>query len=125
MSAPSVSSGTNTAYRRRANQLRIRVARLRQLHPDDVLPIHIVEHVLSRAAQPDLLFENPKPRIGAGVSGAESAANHNGNPKRGKDQSATQSGDGRSEEHTSELQSLMRISYAVFRLQKKTAKASH
>src|SRR3546814_10056100 len=30
-----------------------------------------------------------------------------------------QSGDARSEEHTSELQSLMRISYAVFCLQKK------
>src|SRR3546814_7131191 len=29
---------------------------------------------------------------------------------------------GRSEEHTSELQSLMRISYAVFRLKKKTKK---
>src|SRR3546814_5618703 len=29
-------------------------------------------------------------------------------------------GSGRSEEHTSELQSLMRISYAVFCLQKKT-----
>src|SRR3546814_5157437 len=29
-------------------------------------------------------------------------------------------GTSRSEEHTSELQSLMRISYAVFRLQKKT-----
>src|SRR3546814_7325654 len=31
-------------------------------------------------------------------------------------------GDGRSEEHTSELQSLMRISYAVFCLQKKNNK---
>src|SRR3546814_14122035 len=31
---------------------------------------------------------------------------------------------GRSEEHTSELQSLMRISYAVFCLKKKTAKTS-
>src|SRR3546814_9003568 len=31
----------------------------------------------------------------------------------------------RSEEHTSELQSLMRISYAVFCLKKKTTKASH
>src|SRR3546814_10149651 len=31
----------------------------------------------------------------------------------------------RSEEHTSELQSLMRISYAVFCLKKKTNKASH
>src|SRR3546814_3617541 len=31
----------------------------------------------------------------------------------------------RSEEHTSELQSLMRISYAVFCLQKKTTKKPH
>src|SRR3546814_9233381 len=31
----------------------------------------------------------------------------------------------RSEEHTSELQSLMRISYAVFCLTKKTTKKSH
>src|SRR3546814_8501017 len=34
-------------------------------------------------------------------------------------QPAGQPGDGRSEEHTSELQSLMRISYAVFCLKKK------
>src|SRR3546814_17308133 len=33
---------------------------------------------------------------------------------------AARSADGRSEEHTSELQSLMRISYAVFCLKKKT-----
>src|SRR3546814_4463822 len=33
--------------------------------------------------------------------------------------------DGRSEEHTSELQSLMRISYAVFCLKKKTATTAH
>src|SRR3546814_9086250 len=32
--------------------------------------------------------------------------------------------DGRSEEHTSELQSLMRISYAVFRLTKKKKQTS-
>src|SRR3546814_7771162 len=31
----------------------------------------------------------------------------------------------RSEEHTSELQSLMRISYAVFCLKKKTSKSTH
>src|SRR3546814_7011118 len=31
----------------------------------------------------------------------------------------------RSEEHTSELQSLMRISYAVFCLKKKTTKSTH
>src|SRR3546814_4227121 len=34
-------------------------------------------------------------------------------------EAATSSGDPRSEEHTSELQSLMRISYAVFCLEKK------
>src|SRR3546814_980976 len=33
-------------------------------------------------------------------------------------------GQGRSEEHTSELQSLMRISYAVFCLKKNTSKAT-
>src|SRR3546814_7481003 len=36
-----------------------------------------------------------------------------------------QIGDIRSEEHTSELQSLMRISYSVFCLQTKTRKSSH
>src|SRR3546814_2823109 len=35
------------------------------------------------------------------------------------------SGDVRSEEHTSELQSLMRISYAVFCLKKKTKQSRH
>src|SRR3546814_3466140 len=34
-------------------------------------------------------------------------------------------GDGRSEEHTSELQSLMRSAYAVFSLQKKNNKTLH
>src|SRR3546814_6229027 len=37
---------------------------------------------------------------------------------------ALRSGEGRSEEHTSELQSLMRISYAVFCFQKKTHKTT-
>src|SRR3546814_10178929 len=37
------------------------------------------------------------------------------------DSAAKDQGGGRSEEHTSELQSLMRISYAVFCLHKKTA----
>src|SRR3546814_3867572 len=40
--------------------------------------------------------------------------------------SGTQDGqDGRSEEHTSELQSLMRISYAVFCLKKKTNRTKY
>src|SRR3546814_10140248 len=39
------------------------------------------------------------------------------------DRQAEQMHDDRSEEHTSELQSLMRISYAVFSLKKKTRRA--
>src|SRR3546814_6774470 len=48
----------------------------------------------------------------------------NSSPKRGasKDQRSAVS---RSEEHTSELQSLMRISYAVFCLKKKKTKKLH
>src|SRR3546814_3226115 len=38
---------------------------------------------------------------------------------------AFRDGHGRSEEHTSELQSLMRISYAVFCLKKKKKKYNH
>src|SRR3546814_3654988 len=41
----------------------------------------------------------------------------------GKDRPAGQEGGERSEEHTSELQSLMRISYAVFCLKKKKKKS--
>src|SRR3546814_7675668 len=37
----------------------------------------------------------------------------------------SRAGDGRSEEHTSELQSLMRISYAVFCLKKKKTQDKH
>src|SRR3546814_9198140 len=48
-------------------------------------------------------------------------------PQRGSywpcDHDGTAAGDRRSEEHTSELQSLMRISYAVFSLKKKTNKS--
>src|SRR3546814_7332959 len=40
-------------------------------------------------------------------------------PKRASAAAASGCGSGRSEEHTSELQSLMRISYAVFCLKKK------
>src|SRR3546814_2354263 len=40
--------------------------------------------------------------------------------EKGASPSVRVAGDGRSEEHTSELQSLMRISYAVFCLKKKT-----
>src|SRR3546814_9731990 len=43
-----------------------------------------------------------------------------GHPIRPQADSAAPTGSMRSEEHTSELQSLMRISYAVFCLKKKT-----
>src|SRR3546814_7876374 len=46
--------------------------------------------------------------------------------ERGDEIVVTASGiEQRSEEHTSELQSLMRISYAVFCLKKKTIKSTH
>src|SRR3546814_1609998 len=49
-------------------------------------------------------------------------ARHRGQPRHRQDDRGgipRARGDGRSEEHTSELQSLMRISYAVFCLKKK------
>lgn len=45
---PNRTPGTIADYRRRAEQLRDRVARIRGQNPADLLPIHIVEHVLSR-----------------------------------------------------------------------------
>src|SRR3546814_9708717 len=50
------------------------------------------------------------PGAGGGFQGAVEMCNNNG---------ACRKAEGRSEEHTSELQSLMRISYAVFCLKKK------
>src|SRR3546814_10485810 len=47
------------------------------------------------------------------------AAGQGGIPPLGKERAASTRLAGRSEEHTSELQSLMRISYAVFCLKKK------
>src|SRR3546814_4607881 len=52
--------------------------------------------------------------------GREPSRDRGGRPLGGQEGEA----DGRSEEHTSELQSLMRISYAVFCLKKKTDKQS-
>src|SRR3546814_1360704 len=49
---------------------------------------------------------------------AGGACRHSGRPPHGVDAD-------RSEEHTSELQSLMRISYAVFCLKKKNKKQAH
>src|SRR3546814_4107193 len=51
---------------------------------------------------------------------AAEAADHVGGPRVAQQDLADPLEHGRSEEHTSELQSLMRISYAVFCLKKKT-----
>src|SRR3546814_1415143 len=59
----------------------------------------------------DLPFREGAP-IGAGVARGRRA-------RRGDPELRRRRGGGRSEEHTSELQSLMRISYAVFCLKKK------
>src|SRR3546814_6833405 len=53
---------------------------------------------------------------------ADPAAKRKARRGRSPDLRCCRGGGGRSEEHTSELQSLMRISYAVFCLKKKTNK---
>src|SRR3546814_10389645 len=67
--------------------------------------------------------------IALGGYGRDMVARRNHDPSAARVSSADQRvarelvallGDGKSEEHTSELQSLMRISYAVFCLKKKT-----
>src|SRR3546814_2147770 len=65
--------------------------------------------------------EPPRPRTGGDGRNrrAGRAQEDPGDPQRGRTQICEGRGLNRSEEHTSELQSLMRISYAVFCLQKK------
>src|SRR3546814_2691401 len=61
-----------------------------------------------------------KQRFGLGI--AQDRLRHRGAHRHGKhrEQGQQDTENGRSEEHTSELQSLMRISYAVFCLKKKS-----
>src|SRR3546814_8729599 len=63
----------------------------------------------------------PKPKNAGAVRGRKQGTSPASTPfaRRGMIRAA------RSEEHTSELQSLMRISYAVFCLKKKTKKLAH
>src|SRR3546814_1027499 len=72
------------------------------------------------AGGPGLVRSAPAPHAAAGRSGHPLVAARR--PAAGRADPAVQavSPDVRSEEHTSELQSLMRISYAVFCLKKKT-----
>src|SRR3546814_14458222 len=86
-----------------------------------------------RSTRTDTLFPYTtlfRSESGAVVDGV--SANHPGQPRdhgpqRHQRQSGRQRDDGfgRSEEHTSELQSLMRISYAVFCLKKKKKTTDH
>src|SRR3546814_6749662 len=69
----------------------------------------------------DLVEEEPEvEEAAAPVPGVAAETEANGDRKR-KRRRRRRGGKGRSEEHTSELQSLMRISYAVFCLKKKKA----
>src|SRR3546814_1262086 len=61
--------------------------------------------------------QRPARRLGRHVAGRRSR--RQGERQGGEDALPHQGAAGRSEEHTSELQSLMRISYAVFCLKKK------
>src|SRR3546814_7567097 len=58
-------------------------------------------------------------RRGAGAAAAGDGVPRDGSGQAGKPADDSGAAPGRSEEHTSELQSLMRISYAVFCLKKK------
>src|SRR3546814_12048396 len=80
-----------------------------------------------RSTRTDTLFpyttlfrsrRGPRPRVGLDQGTAETRRRHLW-PHRMDGSSAPGACSGRSEEHTSELQSLMRISYAVFCLKKK------
>src|SRR3546814_2602372 len=62
-------------------------------------------------------------KVHQGANGT--ASRHLAPAAAGRANRATAGRDGRSEEHTSELQSLMRISYAVFCLKKKNENILH
>src|SRR3546814_2956457 len=64
-------------------------------------------------------LQHPATQHGAQDQGNQHRENHGAGNTQGKLPVDSPRGAGRSEEHTSELQSLMRISYAVFCLKKK------
>src|SRR3546814_9509917 len=80
----------------------------------------LTAHRLAHVAPPVIGVELPAVEQAAGDGGIE---RHVAGLRGQAGQRLLQAGlDGRSEEHTSELQSLMRISYAVFCLKKKNTK---
>lgn len=87
---PNRTPGTIAAYRRRAEQLRDRVARIRGQNPADLLPIHIVEHVLSRgfASESDQSGANhrqPSKSAFAGESRSGAASGRHAGESQGPD----------------------------------------
>src|SRR3546814_7600275 len=73
----------------------------------------------SRASRCQPSVSAPRPRSVSPTSPSTSNASSTGRAEWPRPDRATPEGTRRSEEHTSELQSLMRISYAVFCLKKK------
>src|SRR3546814_7808636 len=73
---------------------------------------------------PTIWVDLPTPALQSRLPGAtpKQPFSYNDLPTLGQDFNRAARGMTRSEEHTSELQSLMRISYAVFCLKKKTNK---
>src|SRR3546814_2115535 len=101
------------------------VERINDPHPLGVKPRGIVlflfgKHGVVRTVRPQRLHDEG---VGGAVAGpAQRLALKQAGTLEGEEQIARHMGDmggERSEEHTSELQSLMRISYAVFCLKKK------
>src|SRR3546814_6577741 len=76
-----------------------------------------------RSTRTDTLF--PYTTLFRSPLGRKESDNHLGWPERSVDTLDIDAMPKRSEEHTSELQSLMRISYAVFCLKKKKNKKKH
>src|SRR3546814_2668252 len=74
---------------------------------------------VSRTERTDPPLARPKPRNGVASPGERLGARPVIAPRSSMIAAALTGASSRSEEHTSELQSLMRISYAVFCLKKK------
>src|SRR3546814_1660891 len=75
----------------------------------------------TRGPQPRLAAHGGAVRLGSQPAQAEAVRDRLARGRRGRTGAAPSRTAGRSEEHTSELQSLMRISYAVFCLKKKNS----
>src|SRR3546814_2165162 len=87
----------------------------------------MVRHPDADAARPEIRVRHLwRGRVDAGADAQHGGPDREGNAPVGGGAPDLRGGEpSRSEEHTSELQSLMRISYAVFCLKKKTINNRH